>query len=88
MRSSSCPPRCARTERAEIEALLAAHLGQTNAAFDQHERLEKLLVVKEEWTPENGLLTPTLKLRRAIIEERYAARVPELLDRDGRVLWL
>ncbi len=75
-------------ERASIEAILDAHLRQTNSAFDAHERLDKLLVVSEEWTPENGLLTPTLKLRRAIIEERYAERVPKLLEREGRVVWL
>jgi long-chain acyl-CoA synthetase len=75
-------------ERAGIEALLEAHLRETNAAFDQHERLDKLLVVSEEWTPENGLLTPTLKLRRALIEERYAARVPKLMAREQRVVWM
>ena len=75
-------------ERTGVEALLETHLRATNDAFDPHERLDKLLVVSEEWTPENGLLTPTLKLRRALIEERYAARVPKLMERDGRVVWL
>lgn len=76
------------TERSDIEALLEAHLREMNAAFDPHERVDKLLVVSEEWTAENGLLTPTLKLRRALIEERYAERVPKLMERDGRVVWL
>ena len=75
-------------ERTGIEALLETHLREMNAAFDQHERVDKLLVVSEEWTAENGLLTPTLKLRRALIEERYAERVPKLMERDGRVVWL
>jgi long-chain acyl-CoA synthetase len=75
-------------ERTGIEALLDAHLRETNAAFDPHERLDKLLVVTEEWTPENGLLTPTLKLRRALIEERYAEQVPKLMQREGRVVWM
>jgi long-chain acyl-CoA synthetase len=75
-------------ERAAIEALLDAHLQETNSGFDQHERLDKLIVVSEEWTPENGLLTPTLKLRRALIEERYAERVPKLIEREGRVVWM
>jgi long-chain acyl-CoA synthetase len=75
-------------ERAGIEAWLDAHLQETNAGVDQHERLDKLIVVSEEWTPENGLLTPTLKLRRAEIEERYAERVPKLMEREGRVVWM
>lgn len=76
------------SERADIESLLLLHMGETNAAFDQHERLDKLLVVPEEWTPENGLLTPTLKLRRALIEERYAERIAPLLPREDRIVWL
>jgi long-chain acyl-CoA synthetase len=75
-------------ERAGMDALLSAHLEETNAGFDQHERLDKLIVVSEEWTPENGLLTPTLKLRRALIEARYAERIPELMGREGRVVWM
>ncbi len=78
----------AETDRAEIAALLEHHMRETNTAFDPHERLDKLLVVPEEWTTENGLLTPTLKLRRAIIEERYAERIPNLLEREGRVVWM
>jgi long-chain acyl-CoA synthetase len=75
-------------DRTDIEAKLLAHMNETNATFDQHERLDKLLLVAEEWTTENGLLTPTLKLRRAIIEERYAERIPALLGRDGRIAWM
>jgi len=74
--------------RAALVAELEAHLDQTNATLDPHERLDKLLVVPDEWTSENGLLTPTLKLKRAILEERYAARVPASLERPGRVVWL
>jgi long-subunit acyl-CoA synthetase (AMP-forming) len=76
-----------RGDRAAVGALLADHLRETNAAFDPHERMDTLIVIPEEWTPENGLLTPTLKLRRAIIEERYAARVPALLAQRAAVVW-
>jgi long-chain acyl-CoA synthetase len=36
------------------------------------------LLVSEEFTAENGALTPTLKLRRRIIEERYRRQIDEL----------
>lgn len=77
----------ATSDRPSIEAILAAHLRETNAAFDPHERLGKLIVIADEWTAENGLLTPTLKLRRPIIEERYAGKVPPLLERKETVVW-
>ncbi len=67
---------------------LEMHLDVTNASLDPHEHLDKLFVVPEEWTAENGLLTPTLKLRRAIIEEKYATRLPPLFGRPERIVWV
>jgi long-subunit acyl-CoA synthetase (AMP-forming) len=75
-------------ERAAFVAKLESHLDATNATFDQHERLDKLFIVPDEWSSENGFLTPTLKLRRAVIEERYADRVNALHDRQERVVWV
>jgi long-chain acyl-CoA synthetase len=43
-----------------------------NAQLDAHERLDRIVVLSEEWTTENGLLTPTLKVKRTAVEERYA----------------
>ncbi|MCY1282462.1 Long-chain-fatty-acid--CoA ligase FadD15 [compost metagenome] len=55
---------------AELEALLA----EVNAQFEAHEQLACLVVVREPWSIANGLLTPTLKIRRNLIEERYHER--------------
>jgi long-chain acyl-CoA synthetase len=48
---------------------------EVNGKLDPHEHLDRILVAKEEWTVDNGMLTPTLKLRRANIEEHYAANL-------------
>jgi long-subunit acyl-CoA synthetase (AMP-forming) len=54
-----------------VERSLRKTLEQTNAALESHERLANLMIVNDEWTPENGLLTPTLKLKRDQLEARY-----------------
>ena len=74
-------------QRSGLEQTLTAHLEQTNAKLDQHEQLEKLIVMSDEWTPDNGLLTPTLKLKRAAIEELYAPRVAGWYQQSARVIW-
>jgi long-subunit acyl-CoA synthetase (AMP-forming) len=74
----------------ELEAItrsLEAHLDRTNAALDPHEQLEKIVVTKDTWTIENGMLTPTMKLKRATIEARYAPRVDGWYAERARVLW-
>jgi long-subunit acyl-CoA synthetase (AMP-forming) len=73
--------------RADLSQALEQHLDATNAGLDQHERLDKLIVVGEEWTTANGLLTPTLKVKRGAVEERYAARVQAWCAQSGRVVW-
>ena len=41
-------------------------------------QVRRVVVVPEPWTVDNGLLTPTLKLRRAQILERHADRLEAL----------
>jgi long-chain acyl-CoA synthetase len=56
-----------------LKESLEATLQFTNSELEKHERLQKLIVVKDDWTVENGLLTPTLKIKRGPIEDRYHA---------------
>lgn len=44
--------------------------------LDKHERLRQLVVVKDSWAVENGFLTPTLKIKRNIIESTYGPQFP------------
>jgi len=62
-------------DRELVREQLTETLAMVNAELESHERLDRLLVVREAWTPENGLLTPTLKLKRDVIETRYGERV-------------
>jgi long-subunit acyl-CoA synthetase (AMP-forming) len=71
----------------DMASSLAAHLKKTNAALDPHEHLQKLVVLSESWTIENGLLTPTMKVKRDAIEKRYADKVSRWYDDEPTVLW-
>ena len=55
----------------EVKASLEATLKEVNPKLEHHEKLQKAVVVKEEWTTENGMLTPTLKIKRGSIDDRY-----------------
>jgi long-chain acyl-CoA synthetase len=47
-------------------------------SFPSHARVRETCLTLEPWTIENGLITPTLKLKRAEIEQRYAREIREL----------
>jgi long-subunit acyl-CoA synthetase (AMP-forming) len=42
-----------------------------NPKLDSHEKLHNIVVVPEDWTIENNLLTPTMKIKRNAIEKIY-----------------
>ena len=52
---------------------LADTLKTVNHGLESHERLDRLIVVKDDWTVENGLLTPTLKVKRSEVEKHYSS---------------
>jgi long-chain acyl-CoA synthetase len=58
--------------RKEFETELGALLKTVNETLDPHERLDFVAVVPEQWTVESGFLTPTLKIKRNVVEKHYA----------------
>jgi long-chain acyl-CoA synthetase len=63
-------------------------LAQVNQALPSHERMDKLFWVKEDWAVENGFLTPTLKIKRNVVEAHYKEAVYSKMDSDKKVLFL
>ena len=68
-------------------AELDAHRVSLNSSLDHHEQLAFLVVIGDEWTIDNGMLTPTMKLKRGAIEDAYASLVDGWYDEGQKVLW-
>jgi long-chain acyl-CoA synthetase len=73
--------------KAAIEKELEAHIGKVNAGLDDHERVQFVAIVKDEWLPENGFVTPTNKIKRAKIEEEYSPMLEEWYASKSKVIW-
>ena len=73
--------------RARIEQELAALLRQVNAEVADYERLHTLVISRDVWSMENGLLTPTMKIRRNRIEASVEAQVEGWYASDAPVRW-
>jgi len=87
---SEAPKKKAISGESEREALgkeLEAHMKAINPKFDGHEQIAFLVVVKDEWLPENGFLTPTQKIKRHTIEDTYDPKVQGWYDAKTKVVW-
>lgn len=50
---------------------LQSLLDKINQELEHHEQLAKLIIMAEEWTIQNGILTPTLKIKRKVLDETF-----------------
>ncbi|QFU74263.1 AMP-binding protein [Halioglobus maricola] len=66
-------------DRDVVKAELEALLDEINGEVPPYERISNIFVC-DEWTIENALLTPTMKLKRKQIEDEYKALVQEHMD--------
>ncbi|HCB41277.1 MAG TPA: AMP-binding acetyl-CoA synthetase [Gammaproteobacteria bacterium] len=60
---------------------------QVNATLDPHEKLKTIVVTNGEWSIENGIMTPTLKIKRNVLESRYEDRIENWYDSKEKVQW-
>jgi len=71
----------------EVVATLTANLKALNPTLKPYERINKMVVLKDEWNVENNCLTPTLKIKRLIIEKKFASQFEPWFETKGSVIW-
>jgi long-chain acyl-CoA synthetase len=70
-----------RTELAaneKVQSLYEELVETANEKLARFEKLKRVIVVADEFTAENGALTPTMKLRRRVVENRYQQQIDEV----------
>jgi long-subunit acyl-CoA synthetase (AMP-forming) len=69
----------------DIKSSLQTTLEKVNARLETHERMSNIVIVDDEWTIENDLLTPTLKLKRNKLEDKYSQLISQKFSEP--VVW-
>ena len=62
----------------EVRELFKKEVQQFSTTFKNFERIEDFSLLDEEWNPDNGLLTPTMKIKRSVIEEKFKENIESL----------
>jgi long-chain acyl-CoA synthetase len=65
-------------ENEQVRALIQAELDKANDKYAQVEQVKKFVILDHDLSQETGELTPTLKVKRNVVNEKYAALFDEL----------
>ncbi|HEY6106182.1 MAG TPA: long-chain fatty acid--CoA ligase, partial [Anaeromyxobacteraceae bacterium] len=64
-------PHAELTQRPEVRALVQKAVGELNATLPRYATVKKFTILPAEFTEKNGEVTPSQKLKRKLIEQRY-----------------
>ena len=70
----------------DVYGSLETTLNIVNPKFESHERLKKIVVLDKEWTIENNLLTPSMKIKRNEVERLYKDNYTKWYEKDGHIV--
>jgi long-chain acyl-CoA synthetase len=71
-------PRAELVERADVRALYQEIVDALNRDLSQFERIKRVAILPTEFSIESGELTPTLKVKRKVVQERWKEQIAEL----------
>jgi long-chain acyl-CoA synthetase len=76
------PAELARRE--DVHAVIAAGVKQLNAGLNRWETIKDFRILEHDLTVESGELTPSLKLKRRVVEQRYKAVIDDMYASNER----
>ena len=80
-------PQGAAADKPDVESALIETLEQLNATRVNYERISTLIIQSENWTPENGCLTPTMKVKRFTLDDRFSHDYRDWHEAPENVIW-
>jgi long-chain acyl-CoA synthetase len=71
----------------EITKSLSTSLAEVNGTVEDYEKLKKAVIMKTDWSIANGLMTPTMKVKRNEIEKIHLPKYPTWYGHEELVVW-
>lgn len=76
-----------KSSQDEIRDSLKNTVVEVNGILDKHEKIQKVVVMKDEWTVENNIMTPSLKVKRNVLENLYQDQYLNWYHQKEDVIW-
>jgi len=74
-------------EKEKLKKKLQKKRIDVNTILPNYKKISTIVLVSEPWTPDNGILTPTLKIKRTKINEKYASKFKSWHEDINDVVW-
>ncbi|MBT3584210.1 MAG: AMP-binding protein [Halobacteriovoraceae bacterium] len=74
-------------DQTDLDNTFETLLKSINPTLDHHERLTTIVVMGEDWTIENKILTPTMKIKRSVLENKYKENFEVWYEASAPVVW-
>lgn len=71
----------------ELIKSISDSIAELNPSLESYETIEKAVVMKSDWTIENGLMTPSMKIKRNEVEKIHLPKYPMWFELKGKVVW-
>ncbi|GAA4450044.1 long-chain fatty acid--CoA ligase [Rurimicrobium arvi] len=84
-RNLPCSTPAEMVHQPEVVAMIQSVIDHYNREFNHVEQVKKFVLLPTEWTIESGELTPTSKMKRRIILDKYAKEIDSIYESDGTV---
>lgn len=82
------PSESAQTKEKEaFEESVLATIKEVNTTLMSHEKVAKAVIMKEEWTVDNGLMTPSMKVRRTRVEAIHQQMYKTWFDQKEKLIY-
>jgi long-chain acyl-CoA synthetase len=76
-----------KADKGAVSQSLEETLNALNPNLHTYQRVKKAVIVKDPWTVDNDMMTPSLKIKRKIIELRYESDLQPWFEREETVIW-
>ncbi|MEP3891611.1 MAG: AMP-binding protein [Hellea sp.] len=74
-------------ERSDVEISITETMGALNATRAKFERISTAIIQSEAWSPENDCLTPTMKVKRFTLDDRFSPQYLNWHEAPFNVIW-
>lgn len=74
-------------DKDELKQLLQNNLHEVNRKLANYEKISHIIVSRDTWSPENGILTPTLKVKRRVVESNYLDLIRGAISEPHSIVW-